>query len=118
MPRFLSRLPVSPAVPFLTAMVVLAGWAGLAGARTEPLGERVTVKVSLPASPARNDATARRSIAMLDKAALVACGGSDNSFPQMKAAVRQSTCWRTAMSSAVGQSHDARLSAWWAAHHL
>jgi UrcA family protein len=98
------------------ALALLSGWAGLAGARTDPFGERVEVKVPRPATPVRSDAMARRSIARLGKAAMLACGASDESFAQMQAAVQQSPCWHQAMDGAVRQVGDTRLTAWWAAH--
>jgi hypothetical protein len=116
LPQFPFRFRQRLAVLLLTTLVMLSGWAGLVGARTDPFGERVEVKIPRPADPARTEAAARRSIARFDKAALLACGASDQSFAQMQAAVRQSTCWHQAMDGAVQQMGDARLSAWWAAH--
>jgi len=113
----LSRFWQRPALPLLTALAILSGWAGLAGARTQPFGERVEIKVVLPPAPARTDTIARRSIATLDKAALLACGGSDVSLREMKAAVRQSSCWHEAMTRALVKADDPKLIAWWAAHH-
>lgn len=97
-------------------LTLLSGWAGLAGARTAPFGERVEIEVPRPATPLRSDAMARRTIARLGKAAMLACGASDESFAQMQAAVKQSPCWHQAMDDAVRQVGDTRLTAWWAAH--
>lgn len=87
-----------------------------AQARTDPLDTRIELHVHLPAAPARNEAAARRSIATLGRAALVACGGSDTSLAQLKTAVRQSACWHQTMADAVAQVGDPALSTWWAAH--
>jgi hypothetical protein len=76
----------------------------------------VALHVHLPATPARDDATARRSIAKLNKAAMAVCGASDGSFAQVKAAVRQSPCWHQAMTGALARIDDATLRAWWEKH--
>lgn len=94
----------------LLSLAALTLLAGPASAQPNPFDARQDIRVHLPADPAR-------AIATLDRAALVACGGSDDSFAQVKAAVRQSACWNTAMASALRQAGDARLNAWWAARH-
>jgi hypothetical protein len=110
--------------PFPSGMLVLAalalsgGWAGPTAARPDPQGELVEIPVHLPPAPAISDTVARRSIARLGKAALLACGGSEDSVPPMKIAVRASACWHQAMNGAITRIGDARLSAWWAAHPL
>ncbi|EIZ79287.1 hypothetical protein WSK_2132 [Novosphingobium sp. Rr 2-17] len=113
---FSARQRHSAAAVVLT-LAVLAFSSGPASAQSNPFDAPATVRVVLPADPARNDVVAKRSIAMLDKAALTACGGSDYSFAQVKVAVRKSACWHQAMAGAIEQVGDDRLSTWWAAHH-
>jgi UrcA family protein len=92
-----------------TALALLAS---PAAAQANPFDADVAVQVRLPAI--HGPASARRAITMLDRAALVACGGSDDSFAQVKDAVRQSSCWNRAMASAVRQAGAPSLSALWA----
>lgn len=102
--------------PTTLALAALALWPHASLAQPNPFDARQDVRVHLPAAPARTPATARRSIAMLDKAALLACGGSDASLAQVKAAVRQSPCWHQAMTGALSQIDDAGLREWWEQH--
>lgn len=102
--------------PFLAALTMLALLPGTASGQSNPFDAKVEMRVHLPAAPARNDATARRSIATLDKAALSACGASDASFAQVKAAVRSSPCWHQAITGALSQIDDATLREWWEKH--
>ncbi|NMN04868.1 MULTISPECIES: UrcA family protein [unclassified Novosphingobium] len=103
--------------PMLFAtLAVLSGWAVPSSAHTDPFGERVEIKVHRPTTPVRSDAMARHNIVRLGKAAMQACGASDQSLAQVQAAVRRSPCWHQAMDSAVRQVGDTQLSAWWAAH--
>lgn len=113
---FSARQKHSAAAVVLT-LAAVAFSSGPVSARSNLVDAPPTVRVQLPADPARNDAVAKRTIAMLDKAALVACGGSEYSFAQVKAAVRKSACWHQAMAGAIEQVGDVRLSAWWSAHH-
>jgi hypothetical protein len=100
----------------LMTLALLALLPGTAWGRGNPFDATVALHVHLPAAPARDDATARRSIAKLDKAAMAVCGASDGSFAQVKAAVRQSPCWHQAMTGALAQVDDATLRAWWEKH--
>ena len=48
-------------------------------------------------------AETKRTLARLDDAALRACGGSGFSLREVKAALRESACWKDAMDGAVRQ---------------
>lgn len=102
--------------PTTLALAALALWPQTTSPQTNPFDTRVDVRVHLPAAPARDAATARRSIATLERAALLACGGSDNSLAQVKAALRQSPCWHQAMTGALARIDDAALRDWWNRH--
>ena len=73
--------------------------------------ETNTVKVKNLAVSTTSDAMARRMLRRLDDAAIEACGASQFSLPDMKAAIRGSRCWKESVADAVGRIGNPHLTA-------
>jgi UrcA family protein len=86
----------------LAGVIGIAGTSSFASAATEDQN-LVRPSVTLrgldlhPSTPA----SARRLLDRLGEAALEACGGSAFSLREVKAAIKESSCWRDAMGDAV-----------------
>lgn len=101
--------PKTPAHPFVLALFGLALVAPAAARQPEAGTATATVRIARldrhPATPA----AARRVLVRIDRALLEVCGASDFSLREVKAATRQSACWKDGMADAVARIGDPAL---------
>jgi len=70
-----------------------------------------SVRISVRQGDLDNPFAARLLFDRIQEAAMEVCGASPFSFSDVRRAVRQSDCWRQAVSAAVAELHDPDLTA-------
>ncbi|GBQ28153.1 hypothetical protein AA12717_2883 [Gluconacetobacter sacchari DSM 12717] len=84
-------------------LVLLLALHGPARGQDDPAEKTVAVRVAYDAADLRDAAHARRLLARLDHAALVACGDDHASLDVLRAAIARSDCRRRSLSQAVAR---------------
>lgn len=104
LPYDLAKRPGWTFAAALVASTILLTFcsATMALAATPP--ETRSIAVHVPANALRSPKQAKRLLARLGDAALEVCGGSKFSFPEYRAAVAHSPCYREALARAVNKA--------------
>jgi UrcA family protein len=98
--RFSRNLSLLAFAPLALGVLLIA----MGSAMAAPVGEEDATIILRPIDRHPNDpASARRLYARISAAALEVCGGGDHSFAEVNRSIRNSACWRKAMSGALAQ---------------